>query len=98
MTRGYWIVKADVSDQEIFMEYAKRTQKILENYGGKFLARAGNYQAVEGSTRSRNTIIEFPSFELAINCWNSAEYQEVKLFRIGAAELDVVIVEGINEA
>lgn len=95
MSKGYWIVKADVSNQEQFLEYAKRTPKALEKYGGKFLARAGKYQVAEGSTRSRNTIIEFPSFELAVECWDSAEYQDAKSYREGAAEMDIIIVEGL---
>ena len=96
MNKGYWIVKADVKDQDKFAEYASRTPKALTKYGGKFLARAGKYESVEGITRSRNTIIEFPSYTAALDCWNSNEYQDAKSFRIGAGELDIVIVEGCD--
>lgn len=94
MNKGYWIVRADIISPERFSDYASRTPAALEKYGGKFLVRAGAYECVEGSTRSRNTIIEFPSYKLALECWNSPEYNQAKSFRMGAAELDIVIIEG----
>lgn len=94
MNKGYWIVRADVSDQDRFGEYAKRTPAVVEKYNGKFLVRAGNHECVEGTTRSRNTIIEFPSFKAAMDCWNSVEYIDAKSYRVDAAELDIVVIEG----
>lgn len=94
MNKGYWIVRADVSDQDKFGEYAIRTTEAVAKFNGKFLVRAGNYECVEGTTRSRNTIIEFPSFKAAMDCWRSTEYKDAKLCRVGAAELDIVVVEG----
>jgi len=94
MKKGYWIVRADVSDQDKFGEYAKRTPAAVEKYNGKFLVRAGNHECVEGTTRSRNTIIEFPSFKAAMDCWNSVEYIDAKSYRVDAAELDIVVIEG----
>lgn len=94
MNKGYWIVRADVSNQDKFGEYAKRTPAAIEKYNGKFLVRAGKHECVEGTSRSRNTIIEFPSFKAAMDCWNSAEYLDAKLYRADAAELDIVVIEG----
>lgn len=96
MNKGYWIVRADILDQEKFGQYAVRAPKAIEKYQGKFLVRAGNYEVVEGSTRSRNTIIEFPSYTSAIECWHSTEYSEAKAYRIDAAQLDIVIIEGCS--
>lgn len=94
MNKGYWLVRADITDKEKFGDYVKRTPAAINKYGGKFLVRAGNYECVEGSTRSRNTIIEFPSYQAAVDCWNSPEYQGAKSFRSGAADLDIVLIEG----
>ena len=96
MNKGYWLVRADITDFEKFREYASRTPAVIEKFGGKFLARAGTYEVVEGHSRTRNSIIEFPSYDSALACWNSAEYQHTKTCRIGGAELDVVIVEGCD--
>lgn len=95
MSKGYWMVRADVTDMEKFKEYASKTPAVLSEFGGKFLARAGKYELVEGNTRSRNTIIEFPSYEAALDCWHSSEYQSARSIRLGGGELDIVIVEGI---
>lgn len=94
MSKGYWIVQSDVSNAEQFKEYLARTPAAITKYEGKFLIRAGNSKVVEGASRSRNTVIEFPSYELAMACWNSEEYQTAREFRLGAAELDIVVIEG----
>ena len=95
MSKGYWMVRADVTDMEKFKEYASKTPAVLSEFGGQFLARAGKYELVEGHTRSRNTIIEFPSYEAALDCWQSNDYQSARNLRLGGGELDIVIVEGV---
>jgi uncharacterized protein (DUF1330 family) len=92
--KAYWIVSLDVINQYEFSEYASRTPQALKKYGGTFLCQAGQFSLVEGAFRTRNTIIEFPSYEAALNCWNSEEYQNARAFREEAAEIDIVIVEG----
>lgn len=94
MSKGYWIIRLDVIASEPFGEYIKRTPEAITKYGGKFLARAGKHECVEGVARSRNSIIEFPSYQAAMDCWNSLEYQSARDFRLGAAEMDIVLVEG----
>lgn len=96
MNKGYWIVSADVSDMEKFSEYKARTPAAMKKYGGKFLAKAGATQIVEGSSRGRNSIIEFPSYQHALDCWHSEEYQIAKQHRDGIAQFDVVIIEGAS--
>ena len=95
MPKGYWILSIEVTQQEPFMAYASQTGPTLQKYGGRFLVRAGNFQSVEGQARSRNTIIEFPSYQAALDCWNSTEYQALAKIREGACEIDLVVVEGI---
>lgn len=97
MKKGYWLVRADITDPEKFKVYAAKTPAAVEQFGGRFLVRAGESMLVEGSTRSRNTVIEFPSYQSAIDCWKSEEYQNAKMLRVGGAELDIVIIEGCVE-
>jgi uncharacterized protein (DUF1330 family) len=94
MNKGYWIVRADVSDMQKFSEYASRTPEAIKKYGGEFIVRAGRSEIVEGNSRTRNTVIQFPSYTHALECWQSIEYQSAKKYRDGAAELDIVIIEG----
>jgi len=94
MPKGYWIVHVDITDQEQFSKYVEANAEALKKYGAKFLARAGKYTVPEGVSRSRNTIVEFPSYQAALDCWNSPEYQAALRFRLAASEIDLVIVEG----
>lgn len=96
MLKGYWIVRLDITDQVQFKKYVEANAEALKKYGAKFLARAGKYTVPEGSTRTRNTIVEFPSYQAAVDCWNSPEYQAALKHRLSASEIDLVIVEGYD--
>lgn len=96
MQKGYWIVRVDVTDQEQFKTYAAANAEALKKYGARFLARAGQFQVPEGTTRARNTIVEFPSYQAALDCWHSAEYQAALKLRLPASTIDLVIVEGYD--
>mgnify|MGYP000353797792 CR=1 FL=1 len=69
--KGYWIVSADLQDMEKFKQYVAKAPVILQQHSGRYLVRAGEFSAVEGQARSRNTIIEFPSYQQALDCWYS---------------------------
>ena len=94
MPKGYWMVRADVKDAEKFKAYVQANAEAFRKHGGRFLARAGRTEVVEGTTRSRNTILEFPSFEAALACYRSPEYQAALALRLTYSDLDIVIVEG----
>lgn len=96
MAKGYWIVHVDILKQEEFMAYASRTSEAMNKHGAKFLVRAGKYTSPEGKARARNTIIEFPSYQAAVDCWQSPEYQAARKLRLGAADFDLVIIEGVE--
>jgi len=69
---------------------------IFDKYGGKVLARGGRFQIMEGPEKfARHVVIEFPTFEQAVACFNSPEYQAAAAFRRnGAGEVENVIVDG----
>ncbi|WP_047394451.1 DUF1330 domain-containing protein [Chitinibacter sp. ZOR0017] len=96
MAKGYWIVRLDITQLEPFQAYIAANGPALAQYGARYLARAGQYQCVEGNTRSRNTIVEFPSYQAALDCYHSVPYQNAKALRDGACEIDLVIVEGYD--
>lgn len=95
MKKGYWIVRADVTDMEKFKAYAAKTPAALNKYGAVFLVKAGESKLVEGDTRARNSVIEFPNYQAALDCWASEEYQSARQCRLGGTELDIVIIEGV---
>ncbi|WP_116394349.1 DUF1330 domain-containing protein [Paenibacillus sp. ATY16] len=94
MVKGYWILGIDVHDQEKFQVYMATTSEIHKKYGARFLVRGGNHLVPEGSARSRNTIVEFPSYQSELDCWHSTEYQQAIKLRLPASKNDLVIIEG----
>jgi uncharacterized protein (DUF1330 family) len=94
MVKAYWIVRLDIHELEPFKAYLAANQDVLAQYGAKYLARAGKFIVPEGHTRSRNTIVEFPSYQAALDCWHSSEYQAAMKLRNGACDIDLVILEG----
>ncbi len=95
MATGYWVVRLDVDDMDRFKDYLSATPEVLGKYGGRFLARGGQFEAVEGANRSRNSIVEFPSYQAAVDCYHSVEYQAARQMRVGAASMDLLILEGV---
>lgn len=94
MPKGYWIVRVDIADQEKYKAYIAANAAPLNKYGARFLVRAGRFENAEGTSRTRNAVIEFPSYEAAIECWHSPEYQQAMKLRTPVSTADVVIIEG----
>jgi Uncharacterized conserved protein len=94
MTKGYWIVRVDVNDTDSYKNYVASNHIAFSKFGGRFLVRGGNYECVCGKSRSRNVVIEFPSYEAALACWNSPEYQTAKAKQNNGAIVDCVVIEG----
>jgi uncharacterized protein (DUF1330 family) len=97
MAKGYWIARVDVADPESYKAYVAANAEPFRKFGARFLVRAGQFENPEGSARSRNVVLEFPSYQAALDCWNSPEYRKAIAFRLPpVAEADVVIVEGYD--
>jgi uncharacterized protein (DUF1330 family) len=94
MPKGYVISRVDIQDADAYAKYAAAATEAIRQYGGKPLARGGRFEALEGSARARNVVLEFESFEQAKTYYHSAEYQAAKALREGAAIMEMVVVEG----
>ena len=95
MPKGYWIARVTVTEPEQYKLYASAAPLAFKKFGAVILARGGSSRQMEGDGRPRNVVIEFPSLEAAIDCYNSPEYQSAKAHRKGAGIADVVLVEGV---
>jgi uncharacterized protein (DUF1330 family) len=62
MAKGYWIAHVDVSDDEGYKPYAAANPGIFKKFGGRFVVRAGKSELMEGKSRSRHVVIEFPDY------------------------------------
>ena len=98
MPKGYWIARVDVSDPEGYRGYVAANGAALAKYGGRFLVRGGTFEAVEGTSRQRNVVIEFPSYEAALACYRSPEYADAMKHRLGASAADIVVAAGYDGA
>ena len=97
MPKGYWIARVDVSDPEAYKQYVAANAVAFAKFGGRFLVRGGRFEAVDGEHRQRNVVIEFPTYEAALACWNSPEYQNAYKLRAKASVGDTVVVEGYED-
>jgi uncharacterized protein (DUF1330 family) len=91
MAKGYWIVRVDIRDPE---EYIAANAKPLARYGARFLVRGTPFENVEGTSRARNAVIEFPSYQAALECYRSPEYQAAVRLREPVSTADLIIIEG----
>ena len=95
MAKGYWIAHVTVTDPEQYKRYVEASPAAFEKYKAKVLARAGQHVQLEGAGKARNVVLEFESYDDAVACYNSEEYQAARKFRAEAGDADIVIVEGV---
>ena len=96
MAKGYWIARLDITDQAKYDAYRAANGAAFKRYGGRFLVRGGVFEAKEGDSRSRNVVLEFPSYQAALDCYNSPEYSAAKAERQGGTEIDLIVIEGYD--
>jgi len=97
MKKGYWIsLYIKVNDKENLKRYAETVTPIIKNYGGVPLVRGGKYQTFDGDNFSRTVIWEFPSYEKALECHNSEEYQAGWSIAKNTTLRNMQIVEGFS--
>lgn len=96
MPKGYWIAGVDVADMAQYQRYVAANAEPFRQFGASFLVRSGRFENPEGASRSRNVVIEFPSYEAALACYRSPAYQRAIALRVDVATADIVIVEGYD--
>ena len=92
--KGYWIARYDVQDMTAYKRYVETGASAFKEHEALFLVRGGPHQAMEGQARDRNVVIEFPSVQAALDCYNSDTYQKAREYRLPVSVGDIVIVEG----
>tara|TARA_B100001094_G_scaffold321990_1_gene370620 strand:- start:649 stop:936 length:288 start_codon:yes stop_codon:yes gene_type:complete len=94
--KGYWIaVYKSLKNPENIKKYAEKASPAIKKYNGKILVRGGRVKTIEGITSPRTVLIEFPSMQEALDCYQSKEYQDA--MKIGKGEFDrhIQVVEGL---
>jgi uncharacterized protein (DUF1330 family) len=98
MPKAYLIVQIEIRDVGAFQSYMARADKTVFAYGGRFLARAGRWKHLEGDRPplSRNTLVEFPSFEQALAWYESEAYSDPRRERQACTMTNYVLLEGLE--
>ncbi|SER06300.1 DUF1330 domain-containing protein [Thalassovita taeanensis] len=96
MTKAYWVAHVDVTDPAVYETYKQANAAPFAEFGARFLVRGGDQQQREGQTRSRTVVIEFPTYEAAVACYDSPAYQQAKALRDPVSTGDLVIVRGYD--
>ena len=93
---AYLIARIEVTNWDQYKEYTKLTPQLVEEYGGKFVARGGDVVTLEGDAENRRVVVlEFPSVEQAEAFYHSPGYAHARTVREGAAEAQFIIVGGV---
>ena len=95
MSKGYWVVRANIGDAEEYSKYVQVATDIIAKYNGHFLIRGGDQIEFEESGFERTVVVEFNSFEDALECYKSTDYQSALKFVKNSSKRYVSIVKGV---
>ena len=93
---AYVIVDINVTDPVRYEDYKRLAAPTVSLYGGKYIARGGKTETLEGDwSPTRLVILQFDSSEQAKNWLNSTEYSEARSLRHETATSNMVVIEGV---
>ncbi len=93
---AYVIANVRVTDPDRYPDYISQVSQIIERHGGRYLARGGKVEVLEGDWEpQRLVILEFESMERLREFYDSPEYAPLKQLRHEAAFTQFVVVEGV---
>jgi uncharacterized protein (DUF1330 family) len=92
------MARAKIIDPAVYKEYREATKISSRNHPRRVLARGGRFEVLEGQTTyDRFVILEYPSFDAALEYYHSPEYQAAAVIRRHASNNEVVVLEGLAE-
>lgn len=93
---AYWVARSKINDPDVYKRYTDQVPAIIARFGGKVLARGGDFRILEGNDKyHRFVVIEFPSLDDAEACWASQDYQDASAHRRGGGgEVELILVDG----
>jgi uncharacterized protein (DUF1330 family) len=93
---AYLLVNIEITDPVKYAEYIRVAPASIAKYGGRYLARGGRAEALEGTySPKRVVVLEFPSYERAKQWWDCDDYRGPRALRRASAITDMILVEGV---
>ena len=92
---GFAIFNIEVKKPEEYKKYIEKVKPVAEKFGGDYIIRGGETKVVEGEwTYPRTVVIKFPSYEKALELYNSEEYKPIKQIRLDNSVANGIIIKG----
>ena len=92
---GFAIFNIEVHKPEAYKEYIEKVKPVAEKFGGDYIIRGGETKVVEGKwIYPRTVVIKFPSYEKALEWYNSEEYKLIKQIRLENSVANGIIIKG----
>ena len=93
--KAYWVcIYEKIDNAEKLKEYAIKARPAVQKFSGKFLVRGGKNRTNDGIESPRTIVVEFPDYNTAIECYDSAKYQEAHDILKGHVVRHHQIIEG----
>jgi uncharacterized protein (DUF1330 family) len=96
MAKGYWVAHIDIRDPEAYKSYLAMIAEVFRQHRGRYLVRAGAFESKEGANRSRHVVVEFPSYQAALDAYRSPECARAIALRQANAETNLLVLEGYD--
>ncbi len=93
---AYLIADVEVLDAVAYEEYRQKVPATIAAYGGRYIARGGATEVLEGSwSPKRCVLLEFPSMARLKAWWDSPEYVPLRAIRQRATRSNLIVTEGL---
>ena len=97
MKKGYWIsLYFKIENEEKLKRYAETVTPIIKSFGGVPLIRGGKHKTHDGDDFIRSVVWEFPSYDKAVECHKSKEYQDGWRLAKNTTLRHMQIIEGFS--
>ena len=93
---GYVIANINVKNSDAYKEYVGKVKPTVEKFGGEYLVRNGEFKVIDGEwMHPRTVVIKFPTYEKALEWYNSEEYKPIKPIRLANSVANGIIIKGV---
>jgi uncharacterized protein (DUF1330 family) len=92
---AYVMGEIEVRDAAGYDEYRRQVLATVQKFGGRFLVRGGRAEALEGAAAAKRLVLlEFPSYERALEWYRSQDYAPLIELRQKASQGRLLLLEG----
>ena len=75
---GYAIFNINITNPAAYKEYVTKIVDLIKKFNGEYIVRGGEYKVLEGEWKfPRTVVIKFPTYEKALEWYNSDEYKSL---------------------